>query len=752
MKEKKYLQRLFVALTIIIGINVWIGTSGETEVKAANITQPTPINQVFPDANLAEVMRGTLQKPNVSTTVTQDELNTVEMLDELYITEYIASIEGVQYLNNLKQLKIVGYGNSISDLLPLSGLMKLELIQFNSNQISNLSPLSNLTNLSVLILSDNKISDLSPLSGLTNLKKLQLSENQLSDLTPLSGLTNLTSLDMDKNKISDISPLANLTNLTTLYMSNNQITNLSALSGLINLVNLYLSENQITDISGLSNLTNLQMVYMHQNKIIDVSPLSNLTNLESLYLSLNQINNIDSLSRLTNLNTLRMIDNQINDIGSLAGLTNLTELDIRGNQIKDVSPLSSLTNLESLLLSSNQISDISSLKNLKNLFRLMAANQTIVNKPVNYQKNLGFLNNIIDRTGTLVSPNGISDNGSYTSPDIIWDLPDYKKQVSYTFDNNDMDFSFSGTVIQSLTEAPVSYKVVFDVEGEQTSGTTAKDTLLTPPANPVKEGYTFTGWYDEKTGGTEWDFATDKMPAKDITLYAQFSENPYTATLDVEGETTSQTVAYQHLVQAPTDPTKEGYTFIGWYDEKTGGTEWDFATDKMPAKDITLYAQFSENPYTATLDVEGETTSQTVAYQNLVQAPTDPTKEGYTFIGWYDEKTGGTEWDFATDKMPAKDITLYAQFSKNSSDEGTPGDKGQDGETGGKDGTTDKPTESDLQPVDKPTNNSPQLKDTQSTLSVKAKHVSGGKEQGAKEKSSLPATGDDSSFTLYLQA
>ncbi|EKZ6912930.1 InlB B-repeat-containing protein, partial [Listeria monocytogenes] len=238
-----------------------------------------------------------------------------------------------------------------------------------------------------------------------------------------------------------------------------------------------------------------------------------------------------------------------------------------------------------LYVDSNQISDISSLKNLKNLVLFSAQSQTIVNKPVSYQKNLVLLNNITDRTGTLVSPFGISDNGGYTPPHIIWDLSDYKKQVSYTFDNSDMDFPFSGTVIQSLIEVPVSYKVVFDVEGAQTSGTTAKDTLLTPPANPVKEGYTFTGWYDEKTGGTEWDFATDKMPAKDITLYAQFSENPYTATLDVEGETTSQTVAYQHLVQAPTDPTKEGYTFIGWYDEKTGGTEWDFATDKMPAKD-----------------------------------------------------------------------------------------------------------------------------------------------------------------------
>ncbi|EAC7081915.1 LPXTG cell wall anchor domain-containing protein [Listeria monocytogenes] len=430
----------------------------------------------------------------------------------------------------------------------------------------------------------------------------------------------------------------------------------------------------------------------------------------------NQIIDLSSLSNLTNLKRLSLVNNQISSITPLSGLINLTDLEIRINQVKDVSPLSSLANLEMLYVNSNQISDISSLKNLKNLVLFSAQSQTIVNKPVSYQKNLVLLNNITDRTGTLVSPFGISDNGGYTPPHIIWDLSDYKKQVSYTFDNSDMDFPFSGTVIQSLIEVPVSYKVVYDVEGTETSETVAKDTLLTSPANPVKEGYTFTGWYDEKTGGIAWDFAMNKMPAKDITLYAQFSENLYTATLDVDGKTTSQTVAYQNLVQAPTDPTKEGYTFIGWYDEKTGGTEWDFATDKMPAKDITLYAQFSENPYTATLDVEGETTSQTVAYQNLVQAPTDPTKEGYTFIGWYDEKTGGTEWDFATDKMPAKDITLYAQFSKNSSDEGTPGDKGQDGETGGKDGTTDKPTESDLQPVDKPTNNSPQLKDTQSTF------------------------------------
>ncbi|MCD2243514.1 leucine-rich repeat domain-containing protein [Listeria monocytogenes] len=522
MKDKKYLQRLFVALTIIIGINVWIGTSGETEVKAANITQPTPINQVFPDANLAEVMKGTLQKPNVSTPVTQDELNAVEKVEK---GRNIASIEGVQYLNNLRVLRLTGMDNSISDLRPLSGL----------------------TNLTILAMGNNQVNDLTPLSGLTNLKELSMNQNQINDINALSGLTSLVSMD--------------------------------------------LSENQITDISALSNLTNLQVLHMLLNEISDISPLSSLKNLTSLDLT----------------------GNQISDISSVSSLTNLVRLHLQGNQIKDVSSLSSLTDLELLDVINNQISDISSLKSLKNLIYLWAESQTIVNRPVNYQENLVLLNNNRDITGELVSPEGISNDGSYTSPHITWSLPDYKKQVSYTFSNGELEFgAFSGTVIQPLIEVPVAYNVLFNVDGVETNETVELDSLLTSPTAPIKEGY--------------------------------------------------------------------------------------------------------------------------------------------TFIGWYDEKTGGTEWDFATDKMPAKDITLYAQFSKNSSDEGTPGDKGQDGETGGKDGTTDKPTESDLQPVDKPTNNSPQLKDTQSTLSAKAKHVSGSKEQGAKEKSSLPVTGDDSIFTLYLQA
>ncbi|EMV0460713.1 InlB B-repeat-containing protein [Listeria monocytogenes] len=208
-----------------------------------------------------------------------------------------------------------------------------------------------------------------------------------------------------------------------------------------------------------------------------------------------------------------------------------------------------------------------------------------------------------------------------------------------------------------------SYTATFDKEGTTTTQTANYDSLLTEPAAPTKDGYTFDGWYDAETGGNKWNFATNKMPAKNVTLYARFAVKSYTATFDKDGTTTTQTVNYDSLIQEPTAPTKDGYTFTGWYDAETGGNKWDFAANKMPAKNVTLYARFSTNAYTATFDKEGTTTTQAVDYDSLLTEPTAPTKDGYTFDGWYDAETGGTKWNFATNKMPAKNMTLYARFS-----------------------------------------------------------------------------------------
>ncbi|MBC1385018.1 InlB B-repeat-containing protein, partial [Listeria innocua] len=208
-----------------------------------------------------------------------------------------------------------------------------------------------------------------------------------------------------------------------------------------------------------------------------------------------------------------------------------------------------------------------------------------------------------------------------------------------------------------------AYTATFDKDGTTTTQAVDYDSLITEPTAPTKDGYTFDGWYDAKTGGNKWDFAAKKMPAKNVTLYARFSTNAYTATFDKDGTTTTQAVDYDSLITEPTAPTKDGYTFDGWYDAETGGNKWDFATNKMPAKNMTLYARFSLKSYTATFNVEDTTTTQAVDYDSLITEPTAPTKDGYTFDGWYDAETGGSKWDFAANKMPAKDVTLYARFN-----------------------------------------------------------------------------------------
>ncbi|CUL71915.1 TPA: LapB repeat-containing protein [Listeria monocytogenes] len=78
-------------------------------------------------------------------------------------------------------------------------------------------------------------------------------------------------------------------------------------------------------------------------------------------------------------------------------------------------------------------------------------------------------------------------------------------------------------IVESLV--PTISNVTFDVDDVQTTESLEAGELISEPLSPTKEGYTFIGWYDSKTGGNKWDFTTDKMPAYNIILYAQFSKD-----------------------------------------------------------------------------------------------------------------------------------------------------------------------------------------------------------------------------------
>lgn len=128
----------------------------------------------------------------------------------------------------------------------------------------------------------------------------------------------------------------------------------------------------------------------------------------------------------------------------------------------------------------------------------------------------------------------------------------------------------------------------------------------------------------------------------------------YTVTFQSEGgsEVASQIRANTPADQ-PADPTKEGYTFIGWY---KGESEWNFETPVTA--DLTLTAKWQINRYTITFDTAGgsEVPSITQDYGTAITPPAAPTRTGYTFAGW-DKTIPAT--------MPAENITLTAQWQVN---------------------------------------------------------------------------------------
>ena len=185
------------------------------------------------------------------------------------------------------------------------------------------------------------------------------------------------------------------------------------------------------------------------------------------------------------------------------------------------------------------------------------------------------------------------------------------------------------------------YTIAFDTNGGSEIATITQDygTEITAPADPTRKGYTFKGWDKE---------IPETMPAENITVKAQWEINQYTIAFDTNGGSEIATITqdYGTEITAPDNPTREGYTFIGWDRD---------IPEIMSAENITVTAQWEINRYTITFDTAGGSEIATITqdYGTEITAPADPTREGYTFIGW--DKAIPTT-------MPAENITVTAQW------------------------------------------------------------------------------------------
>ena len=222
----------------------------------------------------------------------------------------------------------------------------------------------------------------------------------------------------------------------------------------------------------------------------------------------------------------------------------------------------------------------------------------------------------------------------------------------FNYTNDDIEYVVNEEkVFSAWRDTP--HTITFNTDGGSAveSIRKAQGDQVTAPIAPTKTGYDFVGWFN---GMSEFTFPTT-MPTTDVELVAHWTPHAYTLTFvfDNGEENAVSQVNFEAAVAAPEDPEKEGYTFAGW-DNVVPAT--------MPASNLTFTATWTPNNYTIFFNTNGGSNVDNItqAYGSSVAAPTEPTREGYDFTGWFVNQNTQQTFPF---NMPLGGTTLVAHWT-----------------------------------------------------------------------------------------
>ena len=255
--------------------------------------------------------------------------------------------------------------------------------------------------------------------------------------------------------------------------------------------------------------------------------------------------------------------------------------------------------------------------------------------------------------GTSVDDQNIAHGSTAT-------IPANPTREGFEFDGwfrNNSAWNFTTAITAPITLTArwtATHTVTFDSDGGSAveAQTIRHGSRATQPAvDPTREGFAFDGWFN---GNTQWNFNTTITAP--ITLTARWTAL-HTVTFDSDGGSAvaAQTIRHGNRATRPAvNPTRAGFVFDGWF---SGDTEWNF--NNTITAPITLTAKWTA-AHIVTFNSNGGSAvaAQTIRHGNTATRPTNPTRSGFAFDGWFD---GDAEWNFNT--AITAPITLTAKWT-----------------------------------------------------------------------------------------
>ena len=406
----------------------------------------------------------------------------------------------------------------------------------------------------------------------------------------------------------------NLKNLISIDVSGWNTFNMNSLTGTFSGCT---SLNKIVglDTWDVSNVTLMSRTFNDCSSLTNLDGISNW-NVSSVF---NLENAFKGCESLNSLNVSNWETSKVRFLGHTFYGLSLQTIDLSDWNVSNVTTMSNMfVNADNFILLNAKNWDTSKVTNNLKMFYRAATNygdrkllvitkdkklkeydyesdNRIPSGPI-FKANGGkFSGNEVEKQAPIFVIEGFDDNDINKALEEEKNSMEIPTYVGYTFVNwvktpydkpNDILEVWDKLNAEYIVEWIInSYTLTYDMQDGNTQNEQVEfDSVIQKPKDPVRNGYTFGGWYKEADCQNAWDFTSGKMPAGNMTLYAKWNINSYNVTFDSqEGSSVpGGTVNFDELVVKPQDPTREGYTFGGWYTDTNYITAWNFDSNKMP--------------------------------------------------------------------------------------------------------------------------------------------------------------------------
>ena len=442
--------------------------------------------------------------------------------------------------------------------------------------------------------------------------------NQLTAVTIPNSVTHIGNLAFFDNQLTTVAIPDSVKIIGAESFSNNQLTSVTIPDGITRIENGVFTRNKLESVTIPSSVTSIGNYAFYQNLLTTIILPDGLTNIGDFAFYENHLVNVDIPDGVTYIGVQSFYMNKLTELTIPNGVTNIAARAFQNNRLTNLHIPNTVTHIGDWTFANNQL-------------QWVRFQSPLVLQP----------NTFVDQGNTF--------DGWYK--DLAWATP------------------WDGNITQPTSIYAKGNALTYTVTFNTNNGTAIDEQKILAgekalaPADPTKIGSLFMGWYKDEELTVPWNFATDVV-TEDLTLYGKWMKKPHTVAFHNDTDITTVEVLDGVLLTKPLDPTKTGYTFLGWYKDEELTLLWNFDMDKV-TEDMTLYGEWIADEYSITFYTDGGTAISpvTAMYNKLIDEPPFPIKADYRFLGWYKDEELTKPWSFDTDKV-TENTTLHAKWEK----------------------------------------------------------------------------------------